>query len=210
MAGTATCSLRRDDPARTRPNPRRSGTTRSSEPVRLQPAPPDAGRRGRVLHRSGLQGRHGWPPHGQKVTEQVAEMRSLPAGIDSAAPRPGSADDLALKVRRSAGRPTTKVPIQLKLGASRVTTTTYAWRPSAGRTSSSSTVPRAQGGSHRDRGDRHPLISRPSRRPAGAGGRPASPTRSTSWWPGGIRNGGDIAKCIALGAKGRRDRHPPR
>jgi hypothetical protein len=58
------------------------------------------------------------------VTDQVAEMRSLPAGIDQRSParHPDwmGPDDLALKVAELRELTDNQVPIQLKLGASRV------------------------------------------------------------------------------------------
>ncbi|HET9121326.1 MAG TPA: FMN-binding glutamate synthase family protein, partial [Solirubrobacterales bacterium] len=61
---------------------------------------------------------------GQKVTEQVAEMRSLPAGIDQRSParHPDwlGPDDLSLKVQETREATNYEVPIQLKLGAARV------------------------------------------------------------------------------------------
>ncbi len=61
---------------------------------------------------------------GQKVTEQVAEMRSLPAGIDQRSParHPDwlGPDDLSLKVQEVREATDYQVPIQLKLGAARV------------------------------------------------------------------------------------------
>ena len=61
---------------------------------------------------------------GQKVTEQVAEMRSLPAGIDQRSParHPDwlGPDDLSLKVQEVREATNYQVPIQLKLGAARV------------------------------------------------------------------------------------------
>ena len=61
---------------------------------------------------------------GQKVTEQVAEMRSLPAGIDQRSParHPDwlGPDDLSLKIQEIREATDYQVPIQLKLGASRV------------------------------------------------------------------------------------------
>jgi glutamate synthase domain-containing protein 2 len=77
---------------------------------------------------------------GQKVTEQVAEMRSLPAGIDQRSParHPDwlGPDDLSLKIQEikcrsssSSGHPGSM--------------TTYGWLPNAGQTSSTWTAPRA-------------------------------------------------------------------
>jgi glutamate synthase domain-containing protein 2 len=61
---------------------------------------------------------------GQKVTEQVAEMRSLPAGIDQRSParHPDwlGPDDLSLKIQEIREATDYRIPIQLKLGASRV------------------------------------------------------------------------------------------
>ena len=61
---------------------------------------------------------------GQKVTDQVAEMRSLPAGIDQRSParHPDwmGPDDLALKIQELRELTDNQVPIQLKIGASRV------------------------------------------------------------------------------------------
>src|SRR5258705_13600580 len=61
---------------------------------------------------------------GQKVTEQVAEMRSLPAGIDQRSParHPDwlGPDDLSLKVQEVREATDYQIPIQLKLGAARV------------------------------------------------------------------------------------------
>jgi glutamate synthase domain-containing protein 2 len=61
---------------------------------------------------------------GQKVTDQVAEMRSLPAGIDQRSParHPDwlGPDDLALKINELREATNGEIPIQLKLGAARV------------------------------------------------------------------------------------------
>src|SRR5215211_2321962 len=61
---------------------------------------------------------------GQKVTEQVAEMRSLPAGIDQRSParHPDwlGPDDLSLKIQETREATNYEIPIQLKLGAARV------------------------------------------------------------------------------------------
>ena len=61
---------------------------------------------------------------GQKVTDQVAEMRSLPAGIDQRSParHPDwlGPDDLALKIQEIREATNGEIPIQLKLGAARV------------------------------------------------------------------------------------------
>src|ERR1700749_299773 len=56
---------------------------------------------------------------GQKVTEQVAEMRSLPAGIDQRSParHPDwlGPDDLSLKIQEVREATNYEIPIQLKL-----------------------------------------------------------------------------------------------
>ena len=61
---------------------------------------------------------------GQKVTDQVAEMRSLPSGIDQRSParHPDwlGPDDLFLKVQELRELTNNQVPIQLKLGAAKV------------------------------------------------------------------------------------------
>ena len=61
---------------------------------------------------------------GQKVTEQVAEMRSLPVGIDQRSParHPDwlGPDDLSLKIQEIREATNYEIPIQLKLGAARV------------------------------------------------------------------------------------------
>lgn len=61
---------------------------------------------------------------GQKVSDQVAEMRSLPSGIDQRSParHPDwlGPDDLALKIQEIREATDQRIPIQLKLGAARV------------------------------------------------------------------------------------------
>lgn len=61
---------------------------------------------------------------GQKVTDQVAEMRNLPAGIDQRSPsrHPDwlGPDDLALKIDELREATDFQIPIQVKLGAARV------------------------------------------------------------------------------------------
>ena len=82
---------------------------------------------------------------GQKVTEQVAEMRSLPAGIDQRSParHPDwlGPDDLSLKVQETREATNYEVPIQLKLGAARVYDDVRMAAKAP--TSSTSTAPRA-------------------------------------------------------------------
>ena len=68
---------------------------------------------------------------GQKVTDQVAEMRSLPAGIDQRSParHPDwlGPDDLALKIEEIREATNWEIPIQLKLGAAR-STMMFEWQ----------------------------------------------------------------------------------
>ena len=96
---------------------------------------------------------------GQKVTEQVAEMRSLPAGIDQRSParHPDwlGPDDLSLKVQETREATNYEIPIQLKLGAARVYDD-VRMAAKCGRTSSTSTAPRAAA----------PARTSPPRRPA--------------------------------------------
>ena len=110
---------------------------------------PDERRYSQLLYYQCIQSRYGFNPHhaqladgievfigqgqkvgmgghlmGQKVTDQVAEMRSLPAGIDQRSPaiHPDwlGPEDLALKVEELRELTDNQVPIQLKLGAAKV------------------------------------------------------------------------------------------
>src|SRR3982751_4132538 len=109
---------------------------------------------------------------GQKVTEQVAEMRSLPVGIDQRSParHPDwlGPDDLSLKVQETREATNYEIPIQLKLGAARVYDDV---RMAAKCGPDIIYLDGAEGGTGAG-----PLVA------------------------GGIRNGGDVAKAIALGA----------
>jgi glutamate synthase domain-containing protein 2 len=143
---------------------------------------------------------------GQKVTEQVAEMRSLPAGIDQRSPGPpprlARPDDLSLKVQEVREATDYQIPIQLKLGAARVYDDV---RMAAKCGPDIIYLDGAEGGTgagpaHRRRGDRHPAD----------GGDPEARRALEDVGlvdeidlvvAGGIRNGGDVAKCLALGAK---------
>ena len=60
------------------------------EPIRLQPAPPDAGRRVRVLHRPGLQGRTRRPPDGPEGDRAGGRDALAPAGHRPALSGPSS------------------------------------------------------------------------------------------------------------------------
>src|SRR6516164_4945104 len=109
---------------------------------------------------------------GQKVTEQVAEMRSLPAGIDQRSParHPDwlGPDDLSLKIQEIREATDYQVPIQLKLIAAEETGIPLM-----------AAIPEARRALE-DVGlvDEIDLVV-----------------------AGGIRNGADVAKCLALGAK---------
>ena len=83
---------------------------------------------------------------GQKVTEQVAEMRSLPRGSTSArrrGTRTGWARTTSRSRSRRSARPPTIRSRSSSSSAPRACTTTCAWPPNAGRTSSTWTGPRA-------------------------------------------------------------------
>ena len=142
---------------------------------------------------------------GQKVTEQVAEMRSLPAGIDQRSParHPDwlGPDDLALKIQEIREATNYEIPIQLKLGAARVyddvrmaakcdpdSSTSTAWKAA-----------RAQARTSRPKTPASRCIAAipEARRAIDESARRA---RSTWSIAGGIRNGGDVAKALALGA----------
>jgi methylamine---glutamate N-methyltransferase subunit C len=118
---------------------------------------------------------------GQKVTEQVAEMRSLPAGIDQRSParHPDwlGPDDLSLKVQETREATNYEIPIQLKLGAARVYDDVRMAAEETG-IPLMAAIPEARRALE-DVGlaDEINLVV-----------------------AGGIRNGGDVAKCIALGA----------
>ena len=142
---------------------------------------------------------------GQKVTDQVAEMRSLPAGIDQRSParHPDwlGPDDLALKIEEIREATNGEIPIQLKLGAARVYDDV--------RMAANATRQHL----HRRHGRLAPAparISRP-RKPAYPGIAAIRQARRaiddvgksgeiTLVYAGGIRNGGDVAKALALGA----------
>jgi glutamate synthase domain-containing protein 2 len=117
---------------------------------------------------------------GQKVTDQVAEMRSLPAGIDQRSParHPDwlGPDDLALKIEEIREATNGEIPIQLKLGAARV----YDDVRMAAKTNPDSIYIDGMEGS------------------TGAG--PHLATEETGVPGIAARNGGDVAKAMALGA----------
>ncbi len=116
---------------------------------------------------------------GQKVTEQVAEMRSLPAGIDQRSParHPDwlGPDDLSLKVQEVREATDYRIPIQLKLGRrARVRR-----RADGGQVRPGHHLPGRRRGldrrgpAHRGRGDRDPADGGDPRGAPGARGRRA-------------------------------------
>src|SRR5436305_9602693 len=149
----------------------------------------------------GLGGHH----RGQKVTDQVAEMRSLPAGIDQRSParHPDwlGPDDLALKIQEVREATNGEIPIQLKLGAARV----YDDVRMAAKTGPDSIyIDGMEGGT----GAGPHIATEETGIPGIAAIRQArkalddvGKTGEISLvYAGGIRNGGDVAKALALGA----------
>ena len=142
---------------------------------------------------------------GQKVTEQVAEMRSLPAGIDQRSParHPDwlGPDDLSLKIQEIREATDYQVPIQLKLGAARVYDDV---RMAAKCGPDVIYLDGAEGstgaGPHLATEETGiPLMAAiPEARRALEDVGLADDIDLVV--AGGIRNGGDVAKCIALGA----------
>ena len=142
---------------------------------------------------------------GQKVTDQVAEMRSLPAGIDQRSParHPDwlGPDDLALKIQEIREATNWEIPIQLKLGAARV----YDDVRMAAKTDPDMIyIDGMEGGT----GAGPHLATEETGVPGIAAIRQArkalddvGKTGEISLiYAGGIRNGGDVAKALALGA----------
>ena len=142
---------------------------------------------------------------GQKVTDQVAEMRSLPAGIDQRSParHPDwlGPDDLALKIDEIREATNGEVPIQLKLGAARV----YDDVRMAAKTGCDSIyMDGMEGGT----GAGPHLATEETGVPGIAAIRQARRALDdvdksgeiSLVYAGGIRNGGDVAKALALGA----------
>ena len=93
MAGTATCSGEGGMIPPERDLQHQVVLPDHPEPVRVQPAPPDAGRRGRVLHRPGLQGRPRRPPDGPEG-DRAGGRDALAAGRHRPA-QPGPPSRLA-------------------------------------------------------------------------------------------------------------------
>jgi len=144
---------------------------------------------------------------GQKVTDQVAEMRSLPAGIDQRSParHPDwlGPDDLALKIDEIREATNGEIPIQLKLGAARV----YDDIRMAAKTGPDSIYLDGMEGST---GAGPHIATEETGVPGIAAIRQArkalddvGKTGEISLiYAGGIRNGADVAKALALGADG--------
>jgi len=142
---------------------------------------------------------------GQKVTDQVAEMRSLPAGIDQRSParHPDwlGPDDLALKIQEIREATNGEIPIQLKLGAARV----YDDVRMAAKTDPDVIyIDGMEGGT----GAGPHIATEETGVPGIAAIRQARKAlddvdRSgeiSLVYAGGIRNGADVAKALALGA----------
>ena len=142
---------------------------------------------------------------GQKVTDQVAEMRSLPAGIDQRSParHPDwlGPDDLALKIQEIREVTDWQIPIQLKLGAARVYDDV---RMAVKCDPDSIYMDGMEGGTGagphlatEDTGIPGIAAIRQARRAIDDLGKRGE---ITLVYAGGIRNGADVAKAIALGA----------
>ncbi len=142
---------------------------------------------------------------GQKVTDQVAEMRSLPAGIDQRSParHPDwlGPDDLSLKINEIREATDGQIPIQLKLGSARV----YDDVRMALKTNPDSIYIDGMEGST---GAGPHLATEETGVPGIAAIRQARKAfddlgytgKISLVYAGGIRNGADVAKAIALGA----------
>ena len=142
---------------------------------------------------------------GQKVTDQVAEMRSLPAGIDQRSParHPDwlGPDDLALKIQEVREATNWEIPIQLKLGAARVYDDV---RMAAKCDPDMIYIDGMEGGT----GAGPHIATEETGVPGIAAIRQARKALDdvgksgeiSLVYAGGIRNGGDLAKAIALGA----------
>jgi glutamate synthase domain-containing protein 2 len=142
---------------------------------------------------------------GQKVTDQVAEMRSLPAGIDQRSParHPDwlGPDDLSLKIEEIREATNWEIPIQLKLGAARV----YDDVRMAAKTDPDCIYMDGMEGSTgagphlatEETGVPGIAAIRQARRALDDVGKSGE---ISLIYAGGIRNGGDVAKALALGA----------
>jgi glutamate synthase domain-containing protein 2 len=142
---------------------------------------------------------------GQKVTDQVAEMRSLPAGIDQRSParHPDwlGPDDLAMKINEIREATNFEIPVQLKLGAARVFDDV---RMAAKCGPDSIYIDGMEGstgaGPHiatEETGVPGMAAVRQARLALDAVGKTGE---ISLVYAGGIRNGADVAKALALGA----------
>ena len=166
----------RDDPARTRPVDQ-VVLPEHPEPLRVQPAPPDGGRRVRVLHRPGLQGGSGWSPDGSEGHRAGGRDALAPAGHRPAVagPAPGLARPRRPLAQGAGGARGDRLPDPDPAEARR---RARVRRRSDGRqVRAGHDLPRRRRGvhrrraAHRDRGDRDPADGRDPRGPAGARGR---------------------------------------
>ncbi len=142
---------------------------------------------------------------GQKVSDQVAEMRSLPAGIDQRSParHPDwlGPDDLSLKIQEIREATNWEIPIQLKLGAARV----YDDVRMAAKTDPDCIYMDGMEGST---GAGPHIATEETGVPGIAAIRQARKALDdvgqsgniSLIYAGSIRNGGDVAKALALGA----------
>ena len=142
---------------------------------------------------------------GQKVTERVAGMRTLPIGIDqrSACRHPDwtGPDDLAIKIQELREITDWEKPIYVKVGATPAYYDVQAGREGRGRRGGARRHARRHGGDagsvHRTR--RHPDSARHPASGTGAA-RDGMHRKVQLIVSGGIRNGADVAKAMALGA----------
>ena len=142
---------------------------------------------------------------GQKITERVAEMRTCPKGIDqrSACRHPDwtGPDDLEIKIQELREITDWQVPIYVKVGAARPTTTPR-WRSRPAPTWSCSTACRAAPAATQDVFIEHVGIpTLPAVRQAVEALQDLDMHRKVQLIvSGGIRSGADVAKALALGA----------
>ena len=195
----------RDDPAGARPLDEVVLPVHP-EPVRVQPAPPDARRRRRVLHRPGRQGRARRPPDGPEGDragggDALAARRHRPALARPASGLAGPGRPLAEDPGDPGGdRLPSPDPAQARRLA-RLRRRAHGRQVRAGHH-----LPGRRRGrhgrraAHRHRGDRHPADGGDPRGAARARGRrPLRGDRPRRRRRHPQRR--DVAKCLALGAK---------